>query len=564
MNLLHRLIGSSVLATALLSGALALSGCSLLIETETCQSNADCNGGTCSADNICVDDAAALCSEEQPCPEGQLCDEAGQCVSTEGLLAPPCELSSGNITADNAFNLGVLLPLSGPEEGFGRPLLDAIRLAQSDFNGIGGVLNRPVGLIICDTQGLDDEALAGARHLVEEAGVEAIIGPDYSSQTIDIATSLTIDNEVVLISPSATAATISGLSDNDLVWRTSASDVIQGIALGELLTFMLNDVVEAEAPKLALLTRRDDTYADGLQSALIAQLPAEITGGDDTRFAPYNYANASAGQTGDDYFDTVGDVIADAASSGEPDVVVILGSSEAWEIAAALDEGLDGAPLYVFVDAARNTDQAEAAPESLQGRIWGTAPQNIGAADYAPYISFRLKYLSEYNRDPNDFQFVANAFDALYVVALGAAAEGFTGPQIAEGMKRLSSGSTVDPGQSQAQNAINTLRGGGSINFRGASGPLNFDDNGDPQASPIALWCFDSNRLPESGVILNEMLEFVPQRCGEDPFDDDPVDEGDASADVGPDAELDADPDVADDAAAVIEPSDTELSRDTD
>ncbi|TXD34160.1 ABC transporter substrate-binding protein [Lujinxingia vulgaris] len=562
MNLLHRLIGSSALATALLFGALSSGGCSLLIETETCQSDADCSVGTCTADNICTDGAAATCSDDTPCPEGQLCGEDDQCVSGSGLLAPPCELSYGNIAAENAFNLGVLLPLSGPEEGFGRPLLNAIRLAQNDFNGIGGVLNRPVGLIVCDTQGLDDEALAGARHLVEEAGVEAIIGPDYSSQTIDIATSLTIDNEVVLISPSATAATISGLSDNDLVWRTAASDVIQGIALGELLTYMLADVVEAEAPKLALLTRRDDTYADGLQSALIAQLPAEITGGDNSRFAPYSYANASAGQTGDDYFDTVGEVIADAASTGEPDVVVILGSSEAWEIAAALDEGLSGSPLYVFVDAARNTDQAQAAPESLQGRIWGTAPQNIGAADYAPYISFRLKYLSEYNRDPNDFQFVANAFDALYVVALGAAGEGFTGPEIAEGMKRLSSGNTVDPGQSQAQSAINTLRGGGSINFRGASGPLNFDEKGDPQASPIALWCFDSNRLPEAGVILNEMLEFVPQLCGQDPFDDEPIDEGDTDADVGPDADIDASD--ADEDAAVIGPSDTDLSRDTD
>src|SRR5690554_6242740 len=411
MKLLHRLFGSSALAALLLAAALPMSGCSLLIETETCQSDADCPEGRCTADNLCeLTAVSTTCSESEPCPEGQLCNDENMCVSGGGLLAPPCELSFGNIAAENAFNIGVLLPLSGAEEGFGRPLLDAIRLGQSDFNGIGGVLNRPVGLIVCDTQGLDDEALAGAQHLVNEAGVEAIIGPDYSSQTIDIATTLTIENEVLLVSPSATAATISGLNDNDLVWRTSASDVIQGIGLGELVSFVLSDVIETEAPKLALLTRRDDTYADGLQSALLDQLPAEIIGGGDDRFAPYNYANSSAGQTGDDYFDTVGDIIADASESGEPDLVVILGSAEAWDIAAALDEGLTGSPLYVFADAARNTERAQTAPESLRGRIWGTAPQNIGASGYAPYISFRLKYRAEYSgQDPDDFQFVANA-----------------------------------------------------------------------------------------------------------------------------------------------------------
>ncbi|RAL23844.1 hypothetical protein DL240_06740 [Lujinxingia litoralis] len=539
MTLLRRLTGSTALLVLLLASAtLPWSGCSLVLETQTCQSDADCpGGGTCTEDNLCT---SARCSEALPCPGGQLCSESGQCVAGGNLLAAPCELSFGNISADNAFNIGVLLPLSGPEAGFGRPLLDAIRLAQSDFNNIGGVLNRPLGLIVCDTQGLDDQALAGASQLVENAGVEAIIGPDYSSQTIDIATSLTIDNEVLLISPSATAATISGLPDNDLVWRTSASDVIQGIGLGELIAFMLRDVVDDEAPKLALLARRDDTYAEGLRHALLEQLPAEVTGGDATRFAPYNYANASAGQTGDDYFDTVSDIIADASVSGEPDLVVILGSGEAWDIASALEDGLSGEPFYVFVDAARNTDLAAQAPETLRGRVWGTAPQNIGESGYAPYISFRLKFRAEYpGQDPDDYQFVANAFDALYVVALGAAGGGFTGPEIARGMKRLSEGTLIEPGQSGAQNAVNILSGEGSVNFRGASGPLNFDEQGDPQASPIALWCLDSEGLPELGVILDDKLAFLPRRCGEGT--EEPGDQGDPDADVGADVGPDAD-----------------------
>ncbi len=490
-----------MLVTVCVMGLLG-SGCSLVLNLSECGDDSECPDGICSEDGLCVAEEVQGCEDDTDCPGDQTCNELGACQEPSSLLGEPCTQSVGEINDEDAFLIGVLLPLSGPEEDFGRPLFNAIRLGQSDFNGIGGVLSRDIALIVCDTQGLDDRARAGAEHLAA-VGVQAVIGPDYSSQTIDVATNVTIPAEMVLVSPSATAVTISNLDDNGLVWRTVASDAVQGAALGELVNFLLDD------QPLAVLARADDTYAAGLRQALIDRVPASVIS-DDALFTTYDYPNAAAGQ-GSDYSTVVGNLLAEDPAPG---VVVILGAAEAWTIATLLDDEWDHDPIFVFADAARNIGEASTAPSSLLGRVWGTAPQNVGDSGYAPYLGFRVKYQGAYGERPDNFQFVANAFDALYVIALGAAGGGFDGPGIAEGMTRLSDGQSVEPNQAAAQSAMNTLSQGGSVNYRGASGELNFDENGDPQASPIVLWCFDDPGLPTPGVVMDANLQFSPQQCG--------------------------------------------------
>ncbi|MFU8804856.1 MAG: hypothetical protein ACNA8W_13660, partial [Bradymonadaceae bacterium] len=259
--------------------------------------------------------------------------------------------------------------------------------------------------------------------------------------------------------------------------------------------------------KVALLVRSNDRYATGLRDTLLLYLPQEVLS---SGLSTQNYPNIGAGEPGD-YSGVVSTI---AAGDVEPDIVVILGSAEAWEIAEQLDSLLTKEPVYFVGDAVKNAEEAAKAPISLEGRIWGTAPQNFGEWDYAPYVNFRVKYQAEYgNENPDNFQFIANAFDALYAIAL-AASQGFTGPDLARGMTMLSDGDSFQTTPEQAQQALQRLISGQSINLMGASGPLNFDENGDPTASPIALWCFEDGKVPEQGVIFEDE-DFTPLTCGE-------------------------------------------------
>jgi branched-chain amino acid transport system substrate-binding protein len=481
------------LLAVLLMAVLLMAGCTALVDLDECQTDEDC---------------VASYSRPSVCSEANLCQQ-------QSILQPdgePCSQKSGDIDDPRAFNIGVLLPLSGPEAGFGEPLLDAIELAQQNFNEIGGVNDHPIGLIICDTQGRDDLALDAARHLVGGAGVTAIIGPDYSSQTIDVAQQVTIDKGVLLVTPSGTATTISDLDDNGLVWRTTPSDKLQGRAVGKTVEAILDDQLSStrDSAKVVLMTRKSDVYASGLRGGLIGHLPQDIQ--NDTtgrRFSPLEYQNSSAGE-GSDYSGVIGQILSE---DDEPDIVIILGSSEAWDIARNLDHQLVKEPFYVFVDAARNSEQALTTHASFEGRIWGTAPRSVGDSDYVPWQSFKTAYHRAYQLEAGDYQFIANAYDALYAIGLAAAGTDLSGPQIADGMTKLSSGAKIGAHQSDLSRALELRAGAQSIDLDGASGPLDFNADGDPTTGEISLWCFDDGGVPSAGVILSRDGKFNARSC---------------------------------------------------
>ena len=89
--------------------------------------------------------------------------------------------------------------------------------------------------------------------------------------------SVTIPNEVVLISPASTAPSIPALNDNDYVFRTVVSDEIQGVVLGRL-AILLN------YKKVAVSYVNND-YGKGLAEAFKGTF--EALGGEVLTTVPY-------------------------------------------------------------------------------------------------------------------------------------------------------------------------------------------------------------------------------------------------------------------------------------
>lgn len=473
-----------------------LSSCSLVLDFDECTTGADC---------------AEAYGEGAACMDG-ICEGS---VETP-LLGGPCTASAGDIDAENAFHVGIILSLSGGEQGFGKPLLDAMKVARKDLATVNGVQGRPMTFVICDSESTVDGALASAEHL-RDAGVEVIVGPDSSSQTIEVATSVAIPAEMAMVSPPATATRISKLDDEGLVWRTTPSDLFQAEAMGLMIDYVIRTLLGKtfDESRVVILTREQNSYTQGLREGLVEFMPGEIVSKLGMRHRSLEFPNPAKGQ-GTDFSGVVADVL---ALPEEPDVVVLLGYSESWEIMTLLEQNLTKEPYYLVPDAAKNLEAAQGAPASLQGRVLGTAPRNISGTDYPPYTSFKVKFVSTYGQDPNQLQFVANAFDAIYVVALAAAAEGFTGPDIARGMARLSDkdGAKIRPNADEALDAYQILEQGNDIDYVGASGQLDFDENGDISKGAIGLWCFENDRVPEKGVILTEGGEFEPRDCSSEP-----------------------------------------------
>src|SRR5262249_36818094 len=108
------------------------------------------------------------------------------------LLAATLLLGTANARADDV-KIGLLFDVTGPVATHVPPIVDAVNLAVAEVNANGGVLGgRKLQVVVADTQGTADGAVAAASKLVNEDKVVAIIGGLTSSSTMSAAHAVTI------------------------------------------------------------------------------------------------------------------------------------------------------------------------------------------------------------------------------------------------------------------------------------------------------------------------------------------------------------------------------------
>jgi len=82
----------------------------------------------------------------------------------------------------DVIKLGALAPLSAPGTVVGgEAMVDAMRIAEDELNANGGILGRPVKLIIEDSEGLPERGTAAMEKLINQDGVVAVGGGYHSS-----------------------------------------------------------------------------------------------------------------------------------------------------------------------------------------------------------------------------------------------------------------------------------------------------------------------------------------------------------------------------------------------
>ena len=112
------------------------------------------------------------------------------------------------------FCIGTLL---AEGEEFNTPLIEAVNLAKGDINKAGGNIEIISGNSFQAGAG---EAAASAMRLLE-MGVRGIVGPSYSSDSLDVHPFL-VENKVVGIATSATSPTLLPMKTKSL-WRVEIS-----------------------------------------------------------------------------------------------------------------------------------------------------------------------------------------------------------------------------------------------------------------------------------------------------------------------------------------------------
>ena len=380
------------------------------------------------------------------------------------------------------LTVGVLVPLTGDLADFGGPGSDAANLAQAQINAAAEAagFDLTMTLVEEDTKTDPQGAQQAATKVIDSDGVSAIAGPWASSETIPVAENVSVDGGVPLVSPSATNPDITNLDDNNLVFRTAPSDALQGQVIAQAMA----DEFGAEAT--VVTAHRNDAYG----TALVGEFTQawEDGGGTVVNNVAYNPEAASL------------DSEAAQIVEGDPDAWMIIDFPDTWpKMGPALARTGSWDPARTFTaDGLRSNDlPADVGEEATEG-MRGTAPTSLEAPAGEAFDNL---WTEEIGDDRQTFD--AQNFDAVVLIGLAAAKAGSTDPQaIADSMASVSG----PPGEKYTfenlQEAFEAIANGDDVDYEGASGPIDLDENGDPGSSNYGTWSYTGGELVDGDQVI--------------------------------------------------------------
>jgi branched-chain amino acid transport system substrate-binding protein len=159
---------------------------------------------------------------------------------------------------DNAVRIGALATLTGETASFGHAAKGGFELAVEEWNARGGVLGRPIKLVLLDDQGDPAEGATAVTLLIRRDQVAGVAGPDITRVHL-AAAPVAQAYGVPLVASGATGTRVTQVGD--FVFRACFEDSRQGV---EGARFAYQDL---KARRAACLFERNSEYARGLAEA---------------------------------------------------------------------------------------------------------------------------------------------------------------------------------------------------------------------------------------------------------------------------------------------------------
>jgi len=178
--------------------------------------------------------------------------------------------ASGAAFAAEPIKIGYLAALTGDFAAYGITEVNMAKLVVGDVNAKGGVLGRPIELVVYDTKTRNEDAVNAVRRMIESDKVVAIVGANSSG--INIATAPIVNKGKV--------PQISTVGTNPLVtvdnkgnvrpysFRICFTDPYQGALAADLA------MTDLKKDKAAILYNVGSDYAQGLREYFIKSYKA--------------------------------------------------------------------------------------------------------------------------------------------------------------------------------------------------------------------------------------------------------------------------------------------------
>ncbi len=155
--------------------------------------------------------------------------------------------------------IGVAVPLTGPQTLYGLPAMAGFELARAEINSSTRLGGASIEFIVEDTEGTIDAATAAFNKLINEDGVNVILGPGISTVGKEVFP-IAQQNEVLAFSSTSTAVGLSAIGD--YIFRS-------GLNVGTLVPGAVKELQEKlRFSRVATLVDDADVYSRSLDEAL--------------------------------------------------------------------------------------------------------------------------------------------------------------------------------------------------------------------------------------------------------------------------------------------------------
>jgi branched-chain amino acid transport system substrate-binding protein len=386
------------------------------------------------------------------------------CGPDRGVSAAPAPVAPPTaLDRDVTMKIGSILPITGSLAFLGPPEIAGVDLAVAEINASeSGVLGGNVQVFHRDSGDLTTDIATQSATELLSLGVSGIIGAASSGVSKTFIDQVT-GAGVLHFSPANTSPDFTNYPDDGFYWRTAPSDVLQGRVIGNRIT--------GDGFNRVGVLYLNDAYGVGLFDS--AKVAIEAAGGEIVAATSFNQG------------DNILSAQIDEVLAASPEAVLVIAFDETKVIIPELagTKGFDGSKIY-FVDGNLAGYDSEGWPEGIVNCAVGTLPGFLATDEN------RAELLGI---DPalEDFSYANESYDAVILMALAAVQGGAVDPTtIRDNLKSVSRDGTKCYA---FQECVDLIAAGEDIDFDGRSGPITFDDNGDPTEAWVGIYQYGKN-----------------------------------------------------------------------
>jgi branched-chain amino acid transport system substrate-binding protein len=352
--------------------------------------------------------------------------------------------------------VGILMDITGPIASFIPPIQNAANLAVKHVNDQGGLLDGKAVAVYGDTTGSAQGSVDAAGKLVNIENVPIIMGALMSGTTIAAAEAVSIPAGVVQVSPTATSPAITGIKDNDLLYRVVPSDNYQGAVLARM--------VLDEGIKKVAVTFVNNDYGVGIGQTFIdnyKKLGGEVVAEVKHEEKKNSYRSE----------------LATLAKGGAEVLVVVAYAGDSGS--TIVKQSLEGGLFARFIGTDGLRDEAlirEVGAEALKTSFFSSP---TSPADNPAQTKLHEQFNAEY-KEGADKAFVDQTYDATFLTLLAIEKAGSADrARMAAALRDVASAPGEKVGPGDWAKARELIKAGKDIDYDGAGGAYDFDASGD-------------------------------------------------------------------------------------